>query len=336
MTPNAANPDFPGLLQRFFCERMIQQRNPSQRTVASYRDTFRLLLLFLEQHRKKTPASLRMEDLEPETILAFLDYLEKDRKNSIRSRNARLAAIRAFLHYAAGYAPEHLSTIQRSLAIPMKRFDRRLVGYLSRPEMEAVLDAPPTSTWRGRRDRMLLTTLYNTGARVSEIIAVKVRDLCLGNSCSVSLHGKGRKERSLPLWKSTARQLSQWLREIDGSPDSALFPNARGKPLSRSGVEHILDKAVQKARARCPSLKSRRVSPHIIRHSTAMHLLQSGVDLTVIALWLGHESPSTTHMYVEADLTMKQKALGALAEPAAVHTPRFRASDKLLQFLESL
>jgi site-specific recombinase XerD len=329
--------DFPALLQRFFGERLIHQQNASKHTVAAYRDTFRLLLRYIYNKFRIAPSDLTFEHLSPDTITAFLQYVETERRNSIRTRNARLAAIRSFLHYAVALDPSSIATIQRVLAIPMKRFHRPIVGFLSREEISAVLDAPDLQTWSGRRDRALFMTLYNTGARVSEIIGVVLDDLDLGRCAFLTLHGKGRKERTVPLWRGTVRELKKWIDELVSSkPDTSLFPAASGKKLSRSGVEHRLQLAVMAATSPCPSLKNKVITPHTIRHTTAMHLLKSGVDLSVIALWLGHESPTTTHMYMEADLAMKQRALASLDEPSVRRANRYRPSDKLLQFLEAL
>jgi integrase/recombinase XerD len=335
MNTKKTSPGFPTLLQEFFAQRLIAQRNASARTVAAYRDCFRLLLQYVQQRWHRQPTAVRLDDLGAPVILGFLTYLEKDRGNCIRTRNARLAAIRAFFHYAAVGCPESLPTIQQVLAIPVKRFNRPCLGFLSKPEMDAILEAPDLSTWSGQRDRVMWATFYNTGARVSEIIAIRVTDVCLDRSRGLLLHGKGRKDRHMPLWKSTASQLRQWLRHLGNDPQGPLFPNALGRPLTRSGVEHRLRIAVQRASARCPSLRGRRISPHILRHTTAMHLLQSGVNLPVIALWLGHESPATTHAYFEADAGLKEQALKTLQEPPGRRLP-FRPGDKLLQFLESL
>jgi site-specific recombinase XerD len=326
---------FPSLVQDFFFLRLIQQRNASTRTVAAYRDTFRLLLGYLEQHLKKSPSSLTLEDLDASTVSAFLEHLEEDRGNSIRTRNARFAVIRAFLKYAAIREPTSLPITQKVLGIPMKRFERPLLGFLSRDEIKAIIDAPDDSTWSGRRDRVMFATLYNTGARVSEITALRIGDVSLENTLSVTFHGKGRKQRVVPLWKETGKRLKEWRNHLCGDPGSPFFPNSSGQPLSRSGVEHRLKQAVDRAKEKCPTLIDRKISPHTIRHTTAMHLLQSGVDLTVIALWLGHESPATTHMYIEADISMKEKALNKIQELKG-SVSRYRAKDKLLQFLESL
>lgn len=335
MITSARRPDLPPLLQEFFAQRLMTQRGASPRTVASYRDAFRLLLLFAEKRLKRPPAMMSVRDLDASLVLAFLDHLERDRENSARSRNARLAAVRSFVRYASLREPEVLVNAQRILAIPMKRFDRPLMGFLSSEEMQAVLAAPDVSTWSGMRDHVLLATLYNTGGRVSEIVNLRRGDLHLDRTSSVLVRGKGRKERALPLWKDTARALKKWLLRIAPSPDAPLFPNRAGHHLTRSGVEHRLDLAVARAGKVCPSLKGRRISPHTVRHSTAMHLLQSGVREEEIALWLGHEDPSTTHHYVEADLAMKERALSKMQEPQ-IRAARYRPSDRLLAYLESL
>jgi site-specific recombinase XerD len=327
--------DLPVLLQAFFCQRLIQQQHASHNTVKSYRDTFRLLLRFAEDQVGKTVTELDLTDLNASLTLAFLDYLEVQRHNSIRSRNARLAAIRSFVHYAALQNPAALPEIQRISAIPMKRFDRPVIGFLTRPEIEALLAAPNQKTWSGRRDHVLLTTLYNTGARASEIIAVRRMDVESERCTAVHLHGKGRKERVVPLWKQTTRVLKSWLSDISHVPQQAIFPNRLGQPMTRSGVQKRLQVAATTARQGCPSLKNRRISPHVLRHTTAMHLLQSGVDLAVIALWLGHENIETTHGYLQADIQMKERALARLQKPNTKPL-RFKPSKDILAFLDSL
>jgi site-specific recombinase XerD len=323
------------LVQQFFTERLIAQRNMSPRTVAAYRDTFRLLLVWFEQKLHKAPSRLALTDLDVTRISAFLDYLEIERHNTIRSRNARFAALRSFLNFAARKEPAALGTIQGVLAVPMKRFERPLLGYLTREEIEAVLDAPEGNTWCGQRDRVMLMMLYNTGARVSELIRLTPGSVVLEGSACVHLHGKGRKERTVPLWRTTAGVLRQWLRRHPRAADQPLFPNRVGGPMTRTGVTDRLKLAVTKAAKRHPELTKRHISPHTIRHSTAMHLLQAGVDLTVIALWLGHESTATTHMYVEADLAMKELALNAVRAPR-IKSKRFRPTEGILAFLEGL
>jgi site-specific recombinase XerD len=335
MTTTTAVPGFAALVREFFCGRLIAQQNVSTRTVGSYRDTFRLLLNFFAECWGRPPTALTLVDLDAPAVLAFLDHLEQRRGNCVRTRNARLAALRSFLKYAATRDPACLPVVQRVLAIPMKRFARPLLEYLSREEVEAVLAAPAESTWSGQRDRVLFALMYNTGARVSEAIGLRRSDVELGRSRTVRIEGKGRKQRVIPLWPSTADRLREWLPRIGPGPESPLFPNSRGGWLSRSGVEDRLRRAVRLAMARCPALKGRRISPHTFRHTTAMHLLQSGVDITVIALWLGHEGTETTHQYVEANLALKEKALSRIAEPPSPPL-RYRADDELLGFLERL
>ncbi|UCG89161.1 MAG: tyrosine-type recombinase/integrase [Gemmatimonadota bacterium] len=331
----ASAPTFASLLQDFFCQRLVAERNASSRTIASYRDSFRLLLRFAATRLGKSPTSLSVSDLGASLVVDFLRHLETDRGNCARSRNARLAAIRSFMRYVSYRDPVSLQFGQHVLAIPMKRFDRPLLGYLSSEEVEAILAAPDRSTWSGRRDHAMFVTLYNTGARVSELAALTVGDLTLDRGRCARINGKGRKERVVPLWKTTVAALKKWLPEVSSGQDTAAFPNRRGLRLSRSGIEKRLQGAVQKACQQCPWLRNRTISPHTFRHTTAMHLLQSGVDITVIAMWLGHESPATTHMYVEADLAMKERALAMLQEVPS-RPCRYKASDRLLAFLDGL
>ena len=328
-------PTFAVLLQDYFCQRLIAQRDASPATVASYRDTFRLLLGYARDQMRKKPTELALADIDAPLVLAFLTYLERDRGNSPRTRNTRLAAIRSFLHFASIKCPASLASIQRVLAIPAKRFDRQVLGFLTREEVTAIMGAPDRSTWTGRRDHTMLATFYNTGARVSEIAGARVVDLSTHRHRCLRVHGKGRKERVVPLWPSTCRLLASWLRETKSTSDAPLFPSRAGERLSRSGIEDRLAAAVATAATACPTLRDRRISPHTLRHTTAMHLLQSGVDLTVIALWLGHESPATTHMYIEADLAMKKRALDKLVDPRS-STKRLVPSDALLAFLDGL
>jgi integrase/recombinase XerD len=336
MAESASPPSFATLLQRFFAEHLMRHRDVSSRTIAAYRDTFRLLLLFAERDIGKAPTRVALADLDAKLILAFLDHLEKDRDNGARSRNARLAAIRSFLKYAAHHDLSALQVIERTLSVPMKRFDRPMLGFLSRDEIQAILEAPDPDTWIGQRDRALLTMLYNTGARVSEIIGLRVKDTVLDGSPCVHIHGKGRKQRSVPLWRSTTALIRSWGKRLGGvAVESPLFPNRSGTAMTRSNVTQRLGLCVKIAAESHPQLLGRSISPHTIRHTTAMHLLQSGVDITVIALWLGHESPATTHMYIEADLSMKERALSHLQPPEG-GAPRFRPPDPLMQFLQSL
>jgi len=326
---------FPALVQEFFTHFLVEQRALSPRTVAAYRDAFTLFLTFAHQHLGKWPTAMNLADITPTLILAFLDHLEQERHNSVCSRNVRLAALRAFLKFASHRDPSALQVIERALAVPMKRFERPRLEFLSRDEMLAVIGSPGTS-WISRRDHLLLALLYNTGARVSEIIQVKVADIVLNGAACVHLHGKGRKHRAVPLWKPTVQEIRAWLRLNPQLGDhSALLPNRDGQAMTRNNVAQRLNLAVAVASQMNASLSGRHISPHCIRHSTAMHLLQSGVDISVIALWLGHESPKTTYLYVEADLAMKERALARLQEPG---TPslRYRAPDSLLQFLKTL
>jgi integrase/recombinase XerD len=326
---------FAPLLQAFFVERLMQQRAVSPQTISSYRDTFRLFLEFVQRHLGKAPTDVALTDMDAPLVLAFLRHLEVDRHNGVRTRNARLVALRSFLKYAAYKDISALAVIQCTLAIPMKRFDKKLVGFLSREEIQSLLDAPDVSTWCGQRDQVLFATLYNTGARVSEIIGLRVKDVVLNQAPCVHILGKGRKERTVPLWRVTATQIKRWLPHIGASPDQRLFPNRSGQPMTRSNVTDRLQLAIQSAARHCPQLLQHRISPHVVRHSTAQHLLQSGVDLNVIALWLGHESPATTHMYMQADLTMKEQALNTL-QPPRTKAMRYQPPDRLLQFLEGL
>lgn len=329
------NQPFGRILQNFFCQRLIQQQRVSPKTVASYRDTFRLLLQFVEQKSGKKTTNFELSDLDSSLVLNFLDYLEIERKNSIRSRNARLAAIRSFLHYAGLQEPNALSTIQRVLAIPMKRFEHPAMSFLSLEEVETIIETPDPDTWSGRRDRILLSVLYNTGARVSEIVTAKCIDVENVQCTALRLHGKGRKERIVPLWKRTSRNLRHWLNQIDNHPQSPLFPNRFGNAMTRSGVEKRLRSAMISARRQCPSLRDKKVSPHTMRHTTAMHLLQAGVDLSVIALWLGHENVATTHSYMQANLEMKKQALKKMKAPKT-RVVHYKPSKDVLAFLDSL
>jgi len=328
-------PSFPALVQQFFTEYLVAQRALSPRTVANYRDAMTLYLGYAAQQLGKPPMSMQLTDMTPELILKFLAHLERDRHNSVRSRNLRLTALRAFLKFAGRRDVTALHAVERAMAVPMKRFERPMLGFLTRPQMLAVL-GQPGETWSSQRDHLLLSLLYNTGARVSEIVGVRVADVVLDGSACVHLHGKGRKDRSVPLWKSTAAAIRAWLHANPHlRASAALLPNRAGHPMTRCNVAQRLALAVHRAVAEQPSLKTKRVSPHTLRHTTAMHLLQSGVPFNVIALWLGHESTNTTHRYVEANLEMKEKALARLQAPD-IKLPRFRADDDLMKFLQSL
>ena len=328
-------PRLADLLTRYFSEHLRQHRNVSQHTIAAYRDMFRLLLRFFKQTFRIPPARLELRELNAQRVLAFLTHLEETRHNGIRSRNARLAAIHAFVHYAEdGLGPDLPEATRRILTIPLKRHTKPILGFLTRPEVEALL-AAAGQDWTGRRDHLIFLLLYNTGARVSEVLALRVQDVLAADYRHLALHGKGRKERTVPLWRSTQTRLRQWIKENHLAPEAPLLPNRFGQPLTRSGVAWQLRQLVRHAAQQVPSLQKRRLSPHTFRHTTAMHLLQGGVSPEVIALWLGHESPNTTHLYVEADLTMKRQALEVLAPPKDKCVSHLR-DDPLLRFLENL
>jgi site-specific recombinase XerD len=334
-TTSPKPPSFPALVQQFFTEYLVTQRAVSPRTVASYRDALMLFLDFASRKLGQEPTAMRLADIQPELILAFLDHLEKDRHNSVRSRNLRLTALRAFLKFAARRDVASLNDVERALAVPMKRFEKPMLGYLTRAEMVAILGQPGL-TWSSQRDHLLLAMLYNTGARVSEIIGVRVIDVVLEGSACVHLHGKGRRLRSIPLWKSTVVEVRAWLRlnpTLRG--EAALIPNRDGQAMSRSNVTQRLALAVSHAAQVQPDLLKKRISPHTLRHTCAMHMLQSGVAFNVIALWLGHEKMTTTHCYVEADLAMKERALARLEEPNTKMS-RYKAPDSLMRFLQTL
>ena len=329
------NNNFPALIEAFFTDRLMRQRQVSPNTIASYRDSFCLLFNFAKQRLKKEPSALSIEDLDAAFIGSFLNHIEKDRGNCARSRNVRLAAIHSFFKYIALQDPIHSALIQRVLAIPTKRFERKLIDFLTKPEIEALLAAPDQSTWGGRRDSTLLSLAIQTGLRVSELIGLTCKDIVLDSGAHVRCKGKGRKDRCTPLGKELVATLRSWLSERSGQPDDPLFPNARGSFLSRDGVEYLLAKHVAVAGKQCPSIEKKRISPHVLRHTAAMELLQHGVDITVIALWLGHESPETAQIYVQANLKMKEKAL-AKTTPVNVKPGRYQPGDQLLAFLKSL
>ena len=328
-------PTFQALVQAFFTSYLVDQRAVSPRTVTTYRDAFTLLLEHAERTLGKAPAALALADIDETLILGFLDELETRRGNAVRTRNARLAAIRSFLQFATRRDVANLATTTAALSVPMKRFERPMLGFLSREQMLAVLDLPGTD-WLATRDRVLLHLLYNSGARVSELVAIRVDDVVTGDGACVHLLGKGRKRRTVPLWKNTAKRVRAWL-ALDGAPagKEPLLPTRKGAFMTRANAAQRLAIAVKHATERRPELAKLTVSPHTIRHTTAMHLLQSGVDISVIALWLGHESPATTHHYVEADLAMKERALARLEAPE--HPPcRYRPPDSLIGFLRAL
>jgi len=323
------------LLERFFIQRLMQQRQASPHTISSYRDTFRQFLTFAQQRLHQPPSRLNVEQIDAPLIVAFLDELEKQRGLTVRSRNLRLTAIHSFFRYASFELPEHSAQIQRVLAIPSKRFTRTLVSFLSRLEVDALLAAPDRNTWSGRRDHVFILTAVQTGLRLSEMTGLRQEDITLGAGAHVRVIGKGRKERCVPLAKSTRAVLKAWLREPQRGDDGVLFPSARGKPLSVHGVQYLLNKHHMTASKGCPSLKQKRITVHRLRHTMAMDLLQAGVDRAVIALWLGHESVETTQIYLEATLAMKEKAL-AKTNPPQGKPGRYQPGDRLLTFLNGL
>jgi integrase/recombinase XerD len=332
-TMSSAN--FPALLETFFTDRLIAQRRVSPHTVASYRDTFRLLLQFAHKELGKPPSKLAMTDLNTTLIGAFLNNLEKARANSSRSRNLRLTAIRSFFRYTALECPEHSAGIQRVLAIPAKRQSSRLVDFLTRPEIEALLAVPDQTTWLGRRDRGLLLFAIQTGLRLSEVIGLRQGDIYLGRGAHVRCEGKGRKQRCTPLTRTTVHALRTWVREQGKDETKFLFPSARGGQLSHDSVQYLVTKYAKSAAISCHTLCKKRVSPHVLRHTAAMELLQAGVDRSVIALWLGHESVETTQIYLDANLALKEEALKKTS-PVNTTVGRFKPDDQLLSFLQNL
>jgi integrase/recombinase XerD len=322
-------------LQSFFTEWLLRQRRVSQHTVAAYRDTFRLLLAFTQQATGRAPSQLDWDDLDATLIAAFLEHLETERHNSIRTRNARLAAVHSLFRFAALRHPEHAAVIQRVLAIPQKRGERNLVTFLEPHEVNALLAAPDLSRWVGRRDHAMLTLAIQTGLRVSEITALTCQDVRLGTGAHVWCRGKGRKERVTPLTDQTVAVLRTWLTERQGQPAAALFPGPGGAQLTRDAVALIVAKHAATASTYCPSMAHKKISPHVLRHTCAMQLLRAGVDTSTIALWLGHESAQTTQIYLHADLALKERALARTVPPDAP-AGRYRPPDSLLAFLEAL
>jgi integrase/recombinase XerD len=326
---------FPALVQGFFTDRLLRQRRASSHTIAAYRDTFRLLFRFVVPRLAASPTKLAIEDLDPKVIGDFLEHLERERQNTVRTRNMRLAVIRSFFRYVALCEPAHVLLCQRILAMPAKRYDRRPVAFLDRKECEALIAAALPTTWIGRRDRTLLTVALQTGLRVSELIQLRHQDVVLGSGAHVRCQGKGRKERCTPLRQDVVSMLAALLRERTAGPDDPVFSTVRGRPLSRDAVERLVAKYAARAADSCPSLRRKTITPHVLRHSAAMDLLQHGVDRSVIALWLGHESIETTEMYLHADMRMKEIAL-ARTESLGVKPKRYRPSENLLAFLEAL
>jgi integrase/recombinase XerD len=325
----------PTLVQHFFTDRLGTQMDASPNTIAGYRDTFRLLLRFASERTGRAPTQLTINDLHTDMISDFLVHIESERRNSARSRNTRLAAIRSFFRFVAMHEPAYLLHCQKILTLPDKRYVRRTVEFLDRPEIEALVAAPDRSTWVGRRDHAMLLLALQTGLRASELLNLHRGDIVTGTGAHIRCEGKGRKQRCTPLRRETLQMLEAWLRERAGADSDPLFPTLRGTKLSRDALEHIVRRHTRSAARSCPSLVGKRVSPHVLRHSTAMELLHHGVDLSVIALWLGHESVETTQVYIHADLCLKEKALARITAPAS-DPGRYRPDDTLLAFLEAL
>jgi site-specific recombinase XerD len=322
-------------LQAFFTDRLRQQRHASDETVRAYRDTWKLLLVFAAARTGKQPSSLDIDDIDSDLVAAFLDHLEHERHNSVRTRNARLSAIHSLFRFAAPRHPEHAAIISRVLAMPSKRFERALVTYLTTEEVDALLTAPDPTTWTGRRDRALILLMVQTGLRIAEVIGLRCNDIHLGTGAHVACHGKGRKDRITPLTKPTINALRDWMAESSSKPTDPIFPTRSGKPLSRDAIEHRLTHHHHAAIVACPSLNTKRVTAHVLRHTAAMRLLEAGVDTTVIALWLGHEQVDTTAIYLHAHLAIKEKAL-ARTTPPNIQTGRYHPTESLLAFLEGL
>jgi site-specific recombinase XerD len=327
--------NFPKLLTQFFNIRLIQQRNVSPHTISSYRDTFKLMLQFAKKQIEKEPSQLSIEDIDISLVMAFLDDLENSRGITPRSRNLRLAAIRSFFRYVSYELPEHSKQIQRILAIPAKRCNNKLIDYLNQLEVKALLEAPDRNSWSGRRDHAWMLLAVQTGLRVSELTGLTCQDVNLDSGAHVHVLGKGRKERCTPITNEMKTILKSWIKELIVSNEKILFPNQRGERLSTDGIQYLLNKHVKTASKVCDSLTDKRVSPHILRHTSAMSLLQAGVDITVIALWLGHESIETTHVYLKADLAMKEEILKKIL-PHNEKPVHYKPDDALLAFLKSL
>jgi integrase/recombinase XerD len=329
--------NFQILLQRYFLERLINQRNVSHCTISSYRDTFRLLLKYLKEEKKCAPDKLTIELISVENVIDFLKYLTVVRGNAISTVNNRLAAIHSFMDYVAYQNPEYLFIVQRVKAIPYKKNETKALEYLSALEVEAILNCCDLKTLPGRRDRIMIALFYNTGVRVTELLSVKISDITINQKATSTIQvlGKGRKNRIVPVWKTTASFLAEFIRETGKKDDDYLFTSSSGQQLSRSGAKYRLDCLVKSSLNACPSLKRKHITPHTFRHTTAMHLLQAGVDLSTIAIWLGHESIEATHKYMTADLQLKERALAQIREPEVVGF-RYRPSNDILSFLDSL
>jgi integrase/recombinase XerD len=326
---------FPALLQGFFLDRLQRQMRASPCTSTGYRDSFRLVLRYAARRLRREPSDLAIQDLDAPFVIDFLESLEKERKNTARTRNTRLAAIRSFFRYVAVNEPAYALHCQRILAIPRKRYQKKMIEFLTQPEIEALVAAPDTSSWRGRRDRTIILLLAQTGLRISELTALRRGDVILGRGAHVRCEGKGRKCRSTPLRREVESTMKAWVNEQCPAPEAYLFPSSHGGRLSTDAAERLVTKHVITARKTCPSLAEKNVTPHVLRHSAAMALLEKGVDRSVIALWLGHESVETTQMYLHADLKMKERAL-ARTTPTKGKLRRYRPDDALIAYLNSL
>ncbi len=321
--------------EAFFTDRLIRERNASPNTIAAYRDTMRLLLAFASERLVTEPSRIDLGDLDAPLIGSFLEHLERDRGCGPKTRNSRLTAIRSLYRYAARRHPEHAAVIERVLAIPPKRHGKPLITFLTEPETDALIAAADTSTWTGRRDQAMLMLAAQTGLRASELVGLAVGDVHLGTGAQVSCTGKGRKQRITPLTKTTTTMVRAWLDERGGAHSDPLFPTSRGRQLSRDALEQRLAKHADAAAQCCPSIATKRVTPHVLRHTAAMRLLHAGIDTTVIALWLGHEQVETTQIYLHADLKIKEQALARTTPPNG-KPGRYRPPDPLLAFLEGL
>lgn len=331
--------NFQSLLQKFFLERLINQQKASNCTVQSYRDTFRLFLKYLNDEHSIKADTVKMETINADIIINFMDYLETQRSNKCKTVNNRLAAIKSFMDYVSYEAPEYLGIISKVKAIPFRRIEKKEVCYLTKEEIDGLLNVCNNSTLKGRRDYLIILLLYNTGIRVTEMISIRKKDVIESSNGQHHLRvmGKGRKERIIPLWKNTSKLLSQYIKEHKISGEDYLLAGRNIEHLTRSGVRYRIDCIAKEARKGLPSLQNKSITPHVFRHSTAMGLLQSGVDISTIAIWLGHETIETTHKYMVADMKLKEEALKNLSEPSQYHEDTiYHASEDILSFLSSL
>lgn len=332
-----SEPTLASILQGFFTDRLARQLRASPATVSAYRDTIRLLLLFAAQKTNKPPSRLTIDDLDAVTVGAFLNHLDDERHNSTATRNARLAAIHSWYRYALPLIPERAHTVSQVLAIPQRRHDRAIVSYLTGPETDALLAAPDRTTWHGRRDHALLLTAVQTGLRLSELTGLTIQDVTTTTpGAAVHTTGKGRKERATPLTGQTVTVLRAWLPEAGPPPNGPVFPTRRGTRMSADAVQRLVAKHAQAAALECPSITPKHVTPHTLRHTAAMALMTSGVDTSAIALWLGHQSATTTHIYLHADMSIKERAMALVPAPNTKPGRRYRPTDDLIDFLERL